>query len=108
VVTDPREKGLNFLYLAVLTQSEAERAGKYLRENGVEAYAIPWVDPRASGANNADPLYRLFVLPGVTGTELKQTKALNLQAKVVQLGSTWQKENHGTSNFAKFSWEKFQ
>jgi len=108
VAADPREKGLNYLYLAVLTLSEAERAGKYLRENGVEAYAIPMVDPKASGANNADPVYRLFVLPGVTGTELKQTKALNLQAKVVQLGSTWQKENHGTSNFAKFSWEKFQ
>jgi hypothetical protein len=108
VAADPREKGLNYLYLAVLTLSEAERAGKYLRENGVEAYAIPMVDPKASGANNADPTYRLFVLPGVTGTELKQTKALNLQAKVVQLGSTWQKENHGTSNFAKFSWEKFQ
>jgi hypothetical protein len=105
---DPREKGLNYLYLAVLSQSEAERAGKFLRDNGVEAYAVAWVDPKGGSANNADPLFRLFVKPGLPGAELKKTTAQNLQTRVLELGAKWQKENRGSSNFAKFSWEKFQ
>jgi hypothetical protein len=105
---DPREKGLNYLYLAVLSQPEAERAGKFLRDKGVEAYAVPWVDPKGSGANNAGPLYRLFVLPGVTGGDLKKSAAQNLQTEVARLGSVWQKEYRGTSNFGKLSWEKYQ
>jgi hypothetical protein len=105
---DPREKGLNYLYLAVLTQAEAERAGKFLRDNGVEAYAVAMVDPSGGKANNADPLYRLFVKPGIPSGELKKTTAQNLQTRVLELGSRWQKESRGTSNFAKYSWEKFQ
>jgi hypothetical protein len=105
---DPREKGMNYLYLAVLTQGEAERAGKFLRDNGVEAYAVAMVDPGGGKANNADPLYRLFVKPGIPSGELKKTTAQNLQTRVLELGSRWQKESRGTSNFAKYSWEKFQ
>jgi hypothetical protein len=105
---DPREKGLNYLYLAVLTQSEAERAGKFLRDNGVEAYAAAMVDPGGGKANNGDPLYRLFVKPGIPSGELKKTTAQNLQTRVLELGSRWQKDSRGTSNFAKYSWEKYQ
>lgn len=105
---DPREKGLNYLYLAVLNQTEAERAGKFLRDNGVEAYAVSWVDPGGGKANNADPLYRLFVKPGIPSGEMKKTTAQNLLTRVLELGGKWQKENRGTSNFTKYSWEKYQ
>jgi hypothetical protein len=105
---DPREKGFNYLYLAVVSQSEAQGAGKYLRDHGVMAYATPMVDTKASGANNAAPLYRLFVLPGFPGGELKKSEAQNLQTKVLELGADWAKQQRGNSNFAGCRFEKFQ
>jgi hypothetical protein len=106
--SDPRIKGLNYLYLAVLSQSEAERAGKFLRDNKVQAYATAMVDTKGSQAKNGDPLFRLFVVPGFAGPDLKKTAAQNLEAEVFRLGKIWKEEHHGTSNFGEPSWEKFQ
>jgi hypothetical protein len=105
---DPREKGLNYLYLAVVSQAEAQGSGKFLREHGVAAYATPMVDTKGSGANNAAPLYRLFVLPGIPGGELKKTEAQNLQTRVLELGADWAKQQRGNSNFAGCRFEKYQ
>jgi hypothetical protein len=110
--SDPREKGLNYLYLAVLSKADAEAAGAFLRANSLEAYAVPWVDPKGGQANNAGPgggAFRLFVVPGITSEEYSQKKTVRtrLETEVVRLGALWQKEHRGASNFAKHSWEKF-
>ena len=39
---------------------------------------------------------------------LKKSPQTNHEAKVTQIGQVWQREHRGTSNFAKFQWEKNQ
>ena len=106
--TDPREKGKNYLYLANLPVDDAGKAVEVLREHGVNAHFVP-VESGARGANNAGPgLYRVFVGDGLTKEQFSQSVRTNLEAEVVRLGAVWQKEHRGSSNFAKFGWEKFQ
>jgi hypothetical protein len=107
---DPRQSGLNYLFVATLPETEARAAVEFLTTNGVQAFAIPSVDTRGASANNPSPggKYRVAVLPGLSKKELGETVRQNMEADVVRLGQIWQKEHHGASNFAKFGWDKYQ
>ena len=109
---DPREVDLNYLKLAQLTRTEAERAVKFLSENGLEAFAVP-VDRAGANTNNPDPTraaYWLFAAKGITSDEYSNrlTARTNIEATVARLGLRWQKEFRGSSNFSKPGWEKFK
>ena len=108
---DPREAGLNYLALAVLSAEDAASAIEFLSQNGLEAFGVP-VDSGASKANNPIPAgtYRLFAFPGVSSDEYKRraTKVTNLEAEAARLGSVWQKQHRGTSNFSRTQWEKYK
>ena len=103
---------MNYLKLAQMTRTEAERAVKFLSENGVEAFAVP-VDRTGANTNNPDPsksAYWLFAAKGITGEEYSNrlTARTNIEAAVARLGLRWQKEYRGSSNFSKPGWEKFK
>lgn len=108
---DPREAGLNYLALATLSGEDAAAAIEFLSQNGLEAFGIP-VDSGGSKANNPNPAgtYRLFAFPGVSSDEYKRraTKVTNLEAEAARLGSVWQKQHRGTSNFSRTLWEKYK
>lgn len=110
--SDPREPGLNYLSLAILGPEDTQEAIAYLAANGVEAVGIPLlgaVDRKKPAANNL-PSYKLVALPGITGAEYSQRQPARtrLEEAVERLGSAWQKEYRGSSNFAKHAWEKYQ
>ncbi len=108
---DPREKGMNYMYLGIVGRSEAERAIKFLADARIEALAVPWpLEGRRSGGNNPGPAeatYRLVVRQGISSEAFNQnlTARQNLQNAMYRLGPIWKKDNRGTVDFAKFSWE---
>ncbi len=109
---DPREVDRNYLKLAQMTRTEAERAVKFLCENGLDAFAVP-VDKVGSNTNNPDPstaAYWLIAAKGITSEEYSNrlTARTNIEAAVARLGQRWQKEFKGSSNFSKPAWEKFK
>lgn len=110
--SDPREPGLNYLSLAILGPEDTQEAIAYLAANGVESVGIPLlgaVDRKKPAANNL-PSYKLVALPGITGAEYSQRQPARtrLEEAVERLGTAWQKEYRGSSNFAKHAWEKYQ
>jgi hypothetical protein len=108
---DPREKGLNYMYLGIVGRSEAERAIKFLADARIEALALPWpLEGKRSGGNNPGPAeatYRLVVRQGIASEAFNQklTVRQNLENAMYRLGPIWKKDNRGTVDFAKFSWE---
>lgn len=109
--TDPREIGLNYMYLPIMTRTEAERAVTFLNANSLEVMAVPLqVDRRGSKANNpppADARYRVVLRRGLTGEEYSQgVVKQDLQAKALKLGQVWKRDNRGTTDFSAVSWEK--
>lgn len=108
-IGDPREKGLNYCRLAVLPRDDAQRAVDFLETNGIAAVGVP-VDSAGKVINNLgpNPNYAIYPLVGLRKEDLKKSVQTNLEARVTQIGQVWQKEHRGTSNFAKFLWEKNQ
>ncbi len=113
-IADPREAGLNYLALATLARTEAERAIAFLADSGVEAFGVPVVERGRAGANNpgpaaADAKFRVFAARGISGEEYSQNRTVktNLEAAVARIGAQWQRDHRGSSNFAKPLWEKF-
>jgi hypothetical protein len=110
--TDPRERGLNYLYLPVVDRSEAERAVKFFADNSLEVMAVPLrVDRRGSKGNNpppSDAVYRLVLRRGISGEEYSREGSAKqgMQAAVVRLGQVWKRDHRGTSDFSRYSWEK--
>ncbi len=103
---DPREAGLNYLYLADLPQADAQAAMDFLQSKGVDAHYVQ-VERSGSGANNAqEVICRLFTAPGLTKEELSQSARGRREAEILRLGAEWQKQHRGSSNFSKFQWRK--
>lgn len=114
--TDPRTPGVNYLELAVLSYRDAVEAIGYLGKNGVKAAAVPVSVTR--GAKGVDiervraknDFCVLFVLEGLASSEYKSEagskKRLDLESRVKAIGSRWQKEERGASNFADTLWRK--
>ncbi|QQS10214.1 MAG: hypothetical protein IPK69_06235 [Phycisphaerales bacterium] len=111
-LADPREPGSNYLALAILTREKAEDAIAFLAQNSVKAFALP-LDPASSRSNNADPSqdrYRLYALPGFPGGKdysRSQAQRTELVRTLNDLGTRWQRERRGTSNFRSSNWERF-
>jgi hypothetical protein len=105
---DPRSPGLNYLHLVTLPYQQAVVGVVYLRDNGVEAFAVP-VDGERVAANNPLPRYMVFAGPGVTGEQLrqKQTIVTRLEAAVAKLGRAWLREFKGPSDFREPLWRKY-
>jgi hypothetical protein len=110
--TDPREVGLNYLYLPIMTRTEAERAVRFLIANSMDAMAVPLkVDRRGPKVNNpppADARYRVVFRRGLTGDEIRSEGSARqtMQASALRLGQVWKRDNRGTTDFSGYSWEK--
>ena len=111
LTADPREKGLNYMYLGIVGRSEAERAVKFLADARIEVLALPWpLESKRSGGNNAGPAeatYRLVVRQGITSEAFNQklTARQNLEGAMARLGPVWKKDHKGAADFARYSWE---
>ena len=109
---DPREIGLNYLYLPIVNRTEAERMVKFLATNSLDAIAVPLkVDRKGSKGNNPPPtdaLYRVVFRRGLTGEEYSRGDAAKqtMQAAAIRLGQVWKRDNRGTTDFSGYSWEK--
>jgi hypothetical protein len=109
---DPREAGLNYLYLPAVPRDEALRAVKFFAANSLEVMAVPSkVDRRSSSGNNPPPsnaLYRLVLRRGITGEQWSAREAdrVGMESAVVRLGQIWRRDHKGTTDFRNYSWEK--
>lgn len=108
LATDPREPGLNYLHIERLPAGDAEKVIAFLTRSGVESIGVP-VEPSKKAANNV-PLYSVVALRGITGEQYRQKdKARSgLESEVVRLGTIWQREYKGTTNFTRSNWMKYQ
>ena len=104
---DPRQAGLNYLRLAILKQSDAERAAEFLSRNGLPAFAIPVDRPGAPSKNPG--LYVVYASQGVTRDELKaHVDAMEqTDAAAARLGPRWKKEFRSATDFADRYWDKY-
>jgi hypothetical protein len=106
VARDPRPGGYNYLIVERLPPADAERAIKFLADNGIQCVGVP-VD-RAAGAGNNPLLYQVVALAGLTREQYRDNAGRDaLEAEVKRLGEIWQKEQKGTSRFAKPQWVRF-
>lgn len=109
---DPREVGLNYLYLPVVARPEAEQAVKFFADNSLEVMAVPLkVDRRGTKGNNpppSDAVYRLVLRRGITGEEYSREGSVKqaMQTTVLRLGQIWKRDHKGTTDFSRYSWEK--
>jgi hypothetical protein len=105
---DPRQPRTNYLALSELDASEARRAIEYFASRGVRLVGIP-VAPGSDAAANRGR-FRLYSLGlAVPSAEYSAMRAgrEQHQAEVARLGSVWQREHGGTSNFSQTYWERF-
>ncbi len=108
LASDPREPGLNYLHIERLPAGDAEKVIAFLTRSGVETIGVP-VESSKKAANNV-PLYSVVALRGITGEQYRQKdKARSgLESEVVRLGTIWQREYKGTTNFTRSNWMKYQ
>ena len=107
---DPREPGLNYLVLATLDTEQAADAIAFMYSHGVRVIGVPEVDSSGSSANNPSR-YRLYSLGlAIPGNQWSAMSAQRLQhqQRVADLGSRWQREHRGGSDFSLTNWEKFE
>jgi hypothetical protein len=106
---DPRQVGFNYLVLATLEESQAAEAIAYMSSNGVNLIGIRQVDSGNSSANNP-PRYTLYSLglaiPGNRWSAMSSDRARHQQL-VADLGTRWQREFRGGSDFTRTNWEKY-
>lgn len=108
--TDPREKGMNYLRLVTLDQSEAVRAIDYLKSKGRRAIAVPskTVDRGPDGGKN--PSYFVYLLTPLTRDQYRDTATrTRIENEVKALGKEWAKNSKQPvpSDFAQPGWVKF-
>lgn len=108
---DPRQLGVNYLELCVLTYKDGETAVQYLAKSGVRAAMVSarkGVDPGAARTNNQPHL--LFLADGVPSERFKASERERkaLEAKVEQLGKRWQREEKGASDFSRPVWRLYK
>lgn len=109
---DPRSPGLNYLVLATLSTEQAADAISFMYSNSVSVIGVPVVDSEASRANNPSryTLYSLGVaIPGNQWSAMS-VERIQHQTLIANLGSRWQRERRGASDFSvsKTNWEKFE
>jgi hypothetical protein len=105
---DPRQKGLNYMTLGVLSRRDAGYAVMLLHANGVPAMAEP-VDKGGPSANNRGPSnYRLWLLQGITGEQFGASDPVKvrLDKRVREIGKAWRQQAKGPADFADAFWDK--
>ena len=110
-LTDSREDGSNYLHVVSrLSRDEAVQAATFLTENGVPAMAVN-LDTASPQSNNRST-WSVYSRLGIPGGEFSGSSELRSQHKreVARLGTIWQRDHKGTSNFAEnqTGWEKFR
>lgn len=115
LANDPRERGLNYLYLARLDSDDAKRAVEYLTRNNFPAIAVRVevgsdgsrsVDRSASGANNP-ARYDVVALRGLTREQYRSGQRQQIESEAARLGKLWRKHERGSSDFPKPQWFKY-
>jgi hypothetical protein len=106
---DPREQGLNYLALVVLSKEHARDAVDFLAKNGVLAFAIPLDIDGGAPKNPPQDAYRVYAGPGVTSQQYKANDPAmgRLERRVAELGRVWSREHRGPSDFRSPGWVKF-
>jgi hypothetical protein len=87
---DPRQAGLNYLVLASVPETNAEKVVAFCRERGLDA----WVVPDHNGR-----LREITVLPGIPKSELNGTTATALKARVRKVGGSLKSAARGNPDF---------
>lgn len=106
--TDPRQRGLNYMTLGILSRRDAGYAVMLLHANGVPALAVP-VDKGGVSANNQGPAnYRVWLLQGITGEQFRSDDPLKarLDKRVREIGKAWKQQAKGPADFADAFWDK--
>ncbi len=106
--TDPRQRGLNYMTLGILSRRDAGYAVMMLHANGVPALAVP-VDKGGVSANNQGPAnYRVWLLQGITGEQFRSDDPLKdrLDKRVREVGKAWKQQAKGPTDFADAFWDK--
>jgi hypothetical protein len=106
--TDPRQRGLNYMTLGILSRRDAGYAVMLLHANGVPALAVP-VDKGGVSANNQGPAnYRVWLLQGITGEQFRSDDTLKdrLDKRVREIGKAWKQQAKGPTDFADAFWDK--
>lgn len=107
---DPREIGLNYLALATLSTEQAADAIAFMYSQGVRVIGVPEVDSSGSSANNPSR-YRLYSLGvAIPGNQWSSMSAQRRQHQtlIADLGTRWQRDHRGGSDFSLTNWEKFE
>lgn len=105
---DPRQRGLNYMTLGILSRRDAGYAVMLMHANGVPALAVP-VDKGGVSANNQGPAnYRVWLLQGITGEQFRSDDPIKvrLDKRVREVGRAWRQQAKGPTDFADAFWDK--
>lgn len=95
---DPRREGLNYYILAHYPLTEAQRLARFLREGGVEAYAIP--------VQNKG-LAQVVAGRGFTAQEIGSPAANEYRDRLRALGKQWQARQKGANDLSDMYLDRF-
>lgn len=108
--TDPRIKGMNYLWVATLRRDDAVRSVEYLRSKGKEAVAVPsrTVDRSPEGAKN--PTYFVLLLTPLSRDQYRDASLrARIETEVRELGKQWSKgKDRGPTDFGQPVWMKYE
>ncbi|MFK7760410.1 MAG: hypothetical protein AB8C13_10765 [Phycisphaerales bacterium] len=109
---DPRQTGYNYLQLATLSTEQAANAVVFMNENGIQIIGVPVVDSGVRAGNNPSryTLYSLgLAVPGGGEFRAMQSQRTAHTREIARLGTQWQRERRGGSDFAesKTQWVKY-
>jgi len=95
---DPRQAGLQYIVIASVLESNADKLVQFCRERGLDA----WVVPDQNGR-----LREITVLPGIPKSELKGTVASELKSRIRKVGAQWKAAGRGNSDFEDHYFKPF-
>jgi hypothetical protein len=108
--TDPRIKGMNYLWVATLRRDDAVKSVEYLRGKGKEALAVPSkaVDRSPEGAKN--PTYFVLLLTPLSREQYRDASLrARIETEVRELGKQWAKgKDRGPTDFGQPVWMKYE
>ncbi|MHC4976932.1 MAG: hypothetical protein ACYTF7_10065 [Planctomycetota bacterium] len=89
--TDPRVPGMNYYIIARDLPDEAVRAATYLRQNGIQASALP----------TGRPDRKLVVaMEAFASGQTSSQVARDLKASIQEAGRLWKRDHRGTTDFS--------
>ena len=95
---DPRQAGLQYIVIASVLESNADKLVQFCRDRGLDA----WVVPDQNGR-----LREITVLPGFPKSELKGPVASELKSRIRKVGAQWKAAGRGNSDFEDHYFKPF-